>query len=79
MRADRDAVTAMRHPERSPFAGFGPLTARFGHDPGFLRDPRLRTASGSRSATLSGPLPWASDGRGFSPEVVDLAREFGYQ
>ena len=24
-------------------------------------------------------LPWAPDGKGFRPEVVDLAREFGYQ
>ena len=77
IRVDRDAIDAMRHPERSSFASFGPLTARFGHDPGFLRDPRLRV--GSRPASLSGPLPWASDGKGFSSEVVDLAREFGYE
>ena len=79
IRSDRGAVEAMRHPERWPFAGFGPLTARFGSDPGFLRDPRPRAGSGFRSASLSAPLPWRSDGKGFSPEVVDLAREFGYE
>jgi hypothetical protein len=78
VRGDRSAVEAMTHPERSLFAGFGPLTARFGSDPGFLRDPRPRTVAGSRSPSLAGPLPWRSDGKGFSPEVVALAREFGY-
>jgi hypothetical protein len=79
IRGDRAAVDAMTHPERSPFAAFGPLTARLGNDPGFLRDPRPRAQSRARSPSLSDPLPWASARKAFSPEVVDLAREFGYQ
>jgi len=79
VRSDPDAIEAMKHPERSPFACIGPWNAPFGNDPKFLRSPQLRSdgVAPSRRA-LPGPLPWREDGAGFSAEVVTLARELGY-
>jgi len=77
LRTDRKAILAMKHPERSPFARFGPQGARFGGDGSFLRDPRLRPLR-AKSHSLDGPLSWRSDGLGFSSEVSRMAKEFGY-
>jgi hypothetical protein len=77
LRTDQAAIEEMKHPERSPFACLGPPNARFGGDPNFLRDPRLKPAKG-KPLSLAGPLPWRPDGKGFSREVKDLAHEFGY-
>lgn len=76
--ASPGSVEAMAHPERSPFAGFGPDGARFGNDPKFLADPfpRARTA---RPQSLEDPVAWRSDGSGLSEEVKLLAREFGFE
>jgi hypothetical protein len=77
--AGRADVEAMKHPERSPFACFGPPNAPFGNDPDFLRSPALRTdRKPAVPASLDGPLPWRDDGVTFSREVVDLAHDFGY-
>ncbi|MCI0623053.1 MAG: sulfotransferase [Acidobacteria bacterium] len=77
LRTDAEAVEQMKHPEDSPYAGFGPKGAMFGNDPNFLRDPKLRPERGTRP-TLDGPLSWRKDGQGFLPEVRQLARQFGY-
>ena len=37
IRDDDEAIGEMMHPERSPFACFGPINALFGNDPNFLR------------------------------------------
>ncbi len=42
LRDDAEAVDAMMHPERSPFACFGPINALFGNDPNFLSGPTFR-------------------------------------
>ena len=76
---DDEAIGAMKHPEQSPYACFGPVNASLGSDPGFLRAPALRPRSGGEQPTLEGPLSWREDGEGFSPEVVELANELGYQ
>jgi hypothetical protein len=73
------AVDAMKHPERSPFAGFGPPNARLGNDPDFLRDPVLRESKHRSEPSLDGPVPWRTDGEGLSSEVVALAHAFGYR
>jgi hypothetical protein len=79
VRTDDPAIEMMKHPERSPFACFGPVNAPFGNDPKFLRSPELRSNGGRGSRpSLRGPLPWRNDREGFSPEVIALAREFGY-
>jgi hypothetical protein len=77
IRADEDVIEAMMHPERSPFACFGPITALFGNDPQFLRSPSFRPHA-PRIPPLHSPVPWRDDGRGLLPEVIELAQEFGY-
>jgi Sulfotransferase family len=77
LRADDEAIEQMKHPERSPFACFGPPSARFGNDPFFLMRPRLdsgRPRSQRRRTLSSGilqqiPLPH---------RVQRLAKELGY-
>ncbi len=78
LRADAEAIDAMKHPEHSVYACFGPANARFGSDPGFLESPALRDDFQAKELTLAGPLGWRQDGKEFSPEVKELAAEFGY-
>jgi hypothetical protein len=77
LRDDPEAVDAMMHPERSPFACFGPVNALFGNDPNFLAGPTFRPHK-PKVPPLNKPVPWRTDGRGLYPEVVALAQEFGY-
>lgn len=42
IRTDSEAITAMLHPENSPYACIGPDAARGGNDPKFMRSPKLR-------------------------------------
>ena len=72
------AIEEMKHPERSPYACFGPPGARFGNDRFFLERPALRPER-AEPHTLVGPLPWREDGRELMPEVIELARQFGYR
>jgi Sulfotransferase family len=72
-----DAIAAMKHPEASPFACFGPINAMIGNDPKFLRDPVLRPYK-RREQSLSGSLPWRPDGAAFHPRVIEMAKSFGY-
>lgn len=76
IRADAEALEAMKHPEQSPFACYGPRNARVGQDPGFIEDAALRRYT-PKSLSLDGPLSWNSDA-GFSPALKALARELGY-
>jgi hypothetical protein len=77
VRADPGAVERMKHPERSPYARFGPRGARLGNDILFLERPAMRPGR-AEPLSLDGPLEWRSDGEGFLPEVVELGRRFGY-
>jgi sulfotransferase family protein len=78
LRVDRAAVGEMLHPERSPFAGFGPPGALYGNDLFFLRDARLRPERAAGRENLEDRLEWRGDAH-FKPEVVALARRFGYE
>ena len=78
LRDDAEAVEAMMHPEESPFACFGPISAMFGNDPNFLSGPTFRPHK-PKIPPLNKPVPWRQDGKGLYPEVVDLAQEFGYE
>ena len=78
LRRDEEAIEAMKHPERSPYACMGPVNARLGNNPGFLQAPALRPCSPAQKLQLKGDLSWPDDGGEFSPEVKELAREFGY-
>jgi Sulfotransferase family len=77
LRDDEEAVEAMMHPERSPFACFGPITALFGNDPNFLAGPTFRRHT-PKLPKLRDPVPWRDDGKGLYPEVIAMAEAFGY-
>jgi hypothetical protein len=77
IRDDQWAIDEMMHPERSPFACFGPLTALFGNDPNFLRGPTFHPHK-VKVPSLDKPVPWREDGKGLHPRVVALAQELGY-
>jgi hypothetical protein len=74
--AGADSVDAMLHPERSPYACYGPEQAKFGNDPEFLEKPAFRPSRVHEPA-LAGALEWAQD-RAFDQPTIKLAREFGY-
>jgi hypothetical protein len=78
VRTDDDAINEMKHPERSPYACFGPPGARYGNDSFFLASPALRPAR-AKPQSLEGPLSWREDGSDFLPEIKQLARELGYE
>jgi hypothetical protein len=78
IRDDSEAIDSMMHPERSPFACYGPINGLFGNDPNFLRAPSFRKHK-PRVPPLDSPLPWRDDDKSLRPEVVDMAREFGYK
>jgi hypothetical protein len=78
LRDDDAAVEEMMHPERSPFACFGPISALFGNDPNFLSGPTFRPHT-PKVPSLFAPVPWRQDGKGLYPEVIALAKEFGYE
>jgi hypothetical protein len=77
LRDDDEAIEEMMHPERSAFASFGPVTALFGNDPNFLSGPTFRPHK-PKIPPLDAALPWRKDGKRLYPQVVELAREFGY-
>jgi len=77
LRDDDEAVESMMHPENSPYACFGPINAMFGNDPNFLSGPTFRPHT-PKVPSLTKPVPWRNDGKGLYPEVIALAREFGY-
>lgn len=77
LRATPECLDEMRHPERSPFAGFGPVGARFGNDPKFLEQPALHGGA-PKPQSLAGPVAWRSDGTGLSDDTRRLAATFGY-
>ena len=77
IRSDAGAIDAMKHPERSPYARFGPEGARYGDNAAFLRRPSLPEPP-SELDDLDTPFSWRDDGEGFSAESKSLARQFGY-
>jgi hypothetical protein len=75
LRTDAEAIDAMKHPERSPYAGLGPTSAWLGNDPKFLHDPRLRPCE--LPTGLEHPPEWGLDGA-LLQTTVELARRLGY-
>ncbi len=70
-------IEEMKHPENSPFACFGPLGAHLGNDPHFLEHPQLHTPK-AKCHSLEGALSWRENRAGFSSNVKQLAKAFGY-
>jgi hypothetical protein len=80
IRTDADAITAMMHPEDSPYASEGPPGAPRGNDPNFLSHPAIdqtRLAK-LKEPSLVGELDWRP-GEIFTPETCKLAKQLGYQ
>ena len=77
IRSDAERIDAMKHPERSPYARFGPKGARYGDDAAFLRSPSL-PGPPVTMYDLDSPFSWREGSEGFSAETKDLARQFGY-
>ncbi|GLS20331.1 hypothetical protein GCM10007874_33480 [Labrys miyagiensis] len=77
LRADDDAITAMLHPETSPFArpGLAGSGVTGGHDPGFLCDPIPRAVELPR--TVEQPSGWRAEASLWQ-RTVRLALRFGY-
>jgi hypothetical protein len=70
-----EAVEAMRHPEKSPFARVGPETALGGNDPGFLASPVPRATEVPASLDL--PAEWKVD-PWTHVAMVEMAGALGY-
>lgn len=77
LRTDSEALEEMKHPERSPYACYGPPGARYGNDHFFLKRPTFRPNE-VKPQRLDGPVSWREFDQGFLPEVKQLAQEFGY-
>jgi hypothetical protein len=80
LRADSAAITAMKHPEASPFARLGPGNARFGNDRKFLTQPALRPTSFKALPEIEGnPALAAMERKGTARALVELANYLGYR
>ncbi|WP_372884169.1 sulfotransferase [Shimia sp.] len=73
IRSDAEAMAAMLHPERSPYACLGPEAARYGNDPNFLKSPAFTPRPIEIEAVADGV-----DGRAFKPRTLKIARQLGY-
>lgn len=71
-----DAIEAMLHPEKSPYARLGPRNAMGGNDPGFLEAPVPRQAV--LPTTLDIPKEWVVD-PWLYVSVVEFAATLGYK
>lgn len=71
-----EAMEAMKHPEASPFAAYGPSNARFGNDPNFMESPALRPYT-PKLMPLDRAMAEAAD-EGFTGDVRACAAELGY-
>lgn len=74
--AGADAIEAMKHPERSPYACIGPENAKFGNDPSYMESPVLRPYS-PQPHSFDGELK-GGGGAVLSEEIKACARSFGY-
>lgn len=70
------AIEAMLHPEESPFARYGPANARFGNDPLFMENPKLRRYNRKLVPVMASA--GSGDGMALSETLIDCARMFGY-
>ena len=73
VRTDADAVDAMMHPERSPFACHGPVNAKYGNDPNFMENPALRPYT-----YKARPLEWEPS-PGETAELGETVRVYAMQ
>ena len=74
--SSEDAIDAMMHPERSPFACYGPPGAKYGNDPSYLENPAFREYK-PRQDSLEGAMEWDPD-VSFSEDLMQCAMFFEY-
>lgn len=69
------------HPERSPFASWGPANANLGYEADFLAQPRFLPPVTQPLMSISPhwPLPWQQNAQKIHPEIIELARQLGYR
>ncbi|MCI0563978.1 MAG: sulfotransferase [Nitrososphaera sp.] len=68
------AIEAMKHPERSPFACYGPMNARMGNDSSFLESPVLRPFTTKLKSLRNSSTEHII----FSNQLIELGEQFGY-
>ncbi|MGF6870597.1 adenylyl-sulfate kinase [Paraburkholderia sp. MM5477-R1] len=73
--SDEACITAMVHPERSPYSTWGPSNAGGGFDPKFLTSPALHEVSVPSS--LAPPAEWSFRVPSLQG-TMELVRQFGY-
>ena len=73
--AGPDAIEAMKHPERSPYATCGLLEVRGDNDATFLRHPKLRKIEPPPSLKIL--VEWGLDD-GLVAQIRKLANQLGY-
>lgn len=74
-----DAFATMRDAERWIYAGFGPGAAPYGLEADVLEAFGDDVLERAVATSLDAPLPWRPDGAGFDPQVVEIARRYGYR
>lgn len=78
-RADSEALAWTAEPDGWVFAGYGPGTAPYGLEAEVLEPIDAQTLALARDANLDRPPPWQPGDGGFDPQVLALAREYGYR
>lgn len=78
LRTDDEAIEGMKHPERSPYACFGPAGARFGNNPNFLNNPGFNPVP-MKCEIFTEPSGWRRGAGRMLPEVIRLAQRIGYE
>jgi Sulfotransferase family len=73
---DKESIEAMRHPERSPYACYGPQNAKYGNDPSYLEKPELREYKPRVYILKSSSDDDVSID--FSDDLIQHAMHFGY-
>ncbi|NEQ24606.1 MAG: sulfotransferase [Microcoleus sp. SIO2G3] len=76
---DESISAALLRPQDSSYASYGPYGTHLGLDPHFLRAPTFEAHKMTGVVKLKGPLSWRNDDKGFIPEVLQMAQEFGYE
>lgn len=76
---DESVSAALLRPQDSSYASYGPYGTHLGLDPHFLKYPALEAHKTTGAVKLEGRLSWRNDDKGFIPEVLQMAQEFGYE
>jgi hypothetical protein len=82
LRTDKAAIDEMKHPERSPYAKPGPVTARGGNDGKFMSSPALRSGKIKEPSLIEHLRDGDLRGK-FKPEeedyLIELSARLGYE